>query len=363
MLGMTTSWHPSSGLGLEHISGSRALFRTWIQYKFDDGRKNKDNWSRLNFYLGLHAYWEAMASFLIDQDPGQLDYLHVAFTIPPAQVVTVHPWTGVSAIPWLYLAKVGCLVRLKRNLTDLGVPGRCSVAKIAASEYPLKKLEEEAWMLAGQIMSYSVPSDEQIEDTFDEHTSKSHLRDLARCCQLAALLELQRSFDAVHEQQAVLAWISNSFGHAANAQNCTSLLYTDTIRELSLRILRLLSNVPTNSGTQALHHLPLLIAGSVLLPHIMKESPNAPLRIPMARSEDLKETAIFSTIDLWRKFVMDRLTSLQQTVNLNGHLKIRLLLQEVWARGDALTRDPQLSPAGYLHWIDVMEERELQFFF
>ncbi|KAI1609046.1 fungal-specific transcription factor domain-containing protein [Exophiala viscosa] len=361
MLGMTTSWHPSSGLGLEHIAGSRALFRTWIRHNFGSGRKDDENLSRLSLYLGLHAYWEAMASFLIDQDPGQLDYLQVAFTIPPTQVARIHPWTGVSAIPWVYLAKVGCMVRLKRNLANCGVRGRWESSIIGATVSSLGKLEEDAWKLAGQIMTYSVPSDEQIEDTFDTNTTKSHLKNLARCCQLAALLELQRSFDAVHEQQAVLDWISHA--DAAEAQKNASLLYTDTIRELSLRILQLLSDVPTNSGTQALHHLPLLIAGSVLLPHIMKQSPRTLLQKSIAERRDINEDATVSTIDFWRNFVMGRLTSLQRAVNLNGHRKIRLLLQEIWARGDALIWHPQALSAGYLHWVDVMEEKDLQFFF
>jgi hypothetical protein len=94
----------------------------------------------------------------------------------------------------------------------------------------------------------------------------------------------------------------------------------------------------------------------------MKQPSRTATQLSITESGDVEDGATVPAIDIWRHFVRDRLTFLEQAVNLYAHRKIRLLLQEVWARSDALTRDPQLSSAEHLHWIDVMEEKGLQFF-
>ncbi|ETI21863.1 hypothetical protein G647_05932 [Cladophialophora carrionii CBS 160.54] len=360
MLGMTTSWHASSGLGLEHISGSRALFRTWIAQECTSGQAFDGAWPRLHFYLGLQAYWEAMASFLIDQDIHQLDYLHISFAIDRMKAGTVHPWTGISAVPWLYLAKAGCVIRSHRN-RDRGETlwDGISSTKAVTSHQPLSEDCHVAHVLAKELLHYRPPSDAQIEDTFDEHTSKSQLQDLARCCQLAALVELIRSCDSIDEQQAMATLIADncmgtSSASAVHVDVRSEATCTDLLRDLSVQILRLLSGIPTDSGTRCLYHLPLLIAGSVLLPSIMSLSHTQCGDVTSDKS---------SACLYWRRFVTERVMHLEQSVNLEAHRRIRLLLTEVWARGDALpVRQYQALTPRSLHWVDVMEDANLRFF-
>ncbi|KIW16892.1 hypothetical protein PV08_04082 [Exophiala spinifera] len=367
MLGVTTSWHVSSGLGLEHISGARALFRCWIDHKFRHGQVSDGEWSRLDFYLGLQAYWESMAAFLIDQDIHQLDYLDVAFTVPRAQAVCVHPWTGLSAIPWLCLAKAGCIVRWKRRLLHGGVLGESCTATESARLRSHLELSQASHRLLEELLRYDIPDDSQIADTFDKHTSKSDLRNLARCCQLAAMLECARSLDSGLEWREALDLAANilqdpSTSHFAELE-CLDLTYTGVLQMLALQILRLLSSIPTDSRTRSLHHLPLLIAGSVLLPQIMGNSPSTPPPLSNLECSDVMDDASSGSTPFWRRFVVERILTLEKMVNLDGHRTIRLLLSQVWTRGDALAQpnDHPQSAEG-LHWVDVMEDMGLQFF-
>lgn len=366
-LGVTTSWHDSAGLGLEHIRGSRALFGTWIERKVRDRQLINYDCSHLHFYLGMQAYWEAMASFLIDQDMDQLDYLLDAFKTFPVPSFYIHPWTGISAIPWLCMAKAGCIIRLNRSLEHRGLSSRHTDSNDATNEKSPKWLTQEAQALISQVLSYAVPGDSQIRDTYDEHTPKSHLMDVARSCQLATLLELHRAFDTIHERQAILDLISNGVeihsSYQADMQENPSLLRTDLVRELSLRILQILSGIPVESGTRTLHHVLLVIAGGALLPHIWLKPPTDLNRLPMTSYTDIDEG---SALQFWRLFVLGRISSLERFINLDGIRKLRLLLNEVWELGDTLFEsDPQLQTsrsAGCLHWIDVMESTGLQFF-
>lgn len=367
MLGMTTSWHASAGLGLEHIRGSRALFPTWIQRKFRDRLRDDSYCSQLHFYLGMQAYWEAMASFLIDQDMHQQDYLFDAFNTFPVPSFYIHPWTGISAKPWLYMAKAGCIIRSKRRLVYRGSSSRNAEANDVTVGNSLQCLEQEAQALISQILSYTIPNDSQIRDTYDEHTPKSHLMDIARCCQLASLLELHRAFDTIHERQAILDLIGNGVEtHQYDTREHPSLHCTDLVRELSLRILQILSGIPVESGTRSLHHLLLAIAGSALLPPIMLNPPVESNRPSLTSSANASEDSALPPIQFWRLFVLDRISFLERFINLDGIRKLRLLLEKVWARGDTLFElDSQLQTGlsvGRLHWIDVMEETGLQFF-
>ncbi|KIW19513.1 hypothetical protein PV08_00085 [Exophiala spinifera] len=491
LLGVTTSWHVSSGLGLEHIPGARALLRTWLARSFGNGQQQQQQQqgdhrllSLLNFYVGLQAYWEAMASFLIDQEPSQIDFLFASLATFPAQQpqpqqIHINPWTGLSAIPWLYLARSGCLIRMKRRLVKSRVGNSnggmaattgSSASRCQSDMLNLRRLESRARILTAQILSYDMPCDEQIEETYDDHTPKSHLKDLALCCQLVALLEIHRAFDIADESKAILDLIKSVITDTHkdyrmsqpqkrkegeveeeegdgqtdedNDDPSSSSCRETLITKLSTTIITLLSRMPTDSGTRSLHHLLLLASGSALLPHL-KWDPPPPALVSMSGSGIVYDVNIDANADTnidsninnprmdalpssspssfsdtspssstscvalwqWRQIVLDRITFLEQSLRLDALRKVRLILQQVWARSDAILHkysydlDPDhhhrrrrrrsdsssLAPpllsgvsAGggvvmncssplewesLLHWIDVMEDADLVFFF
>jgi hypothetical protein len=187
ILRMTTSWHESSGLGLEHVVGSRILFQQRVRDEFE--YHHPPLWPKLSFYLGLQAYWKTVISFLIDQDITELDYLHAAFNKLPLEKIYPNPWTGISTVVWILLAKVGCVIRRKRILTAVH-GGRPSATS-------LRQLHKDAKLLETQLLNCAIPNDSKVEDIHDERTPLGHLQDIARCCKFAALLELYRAFSTV----------------------------------------------------------------------------------------------------------------------------------------------------------------------
>ncbi|KAK2745016.1 hypothetical protein FQN55_006373 [Onygenales sp. PD_40] len=378
LLGTSSSWHPSSGLGLEHITGSRALFKRWIYQKLDKGVSAPD-WPRFSFYLGLQAYWETVASFLVDQDLDQLEYLNDACMKLPTNTVYVHPWTGISSTLWMLLAKAGCLTRRKRICTLLGSPLDRTLA--------LDRLEEQARRLEGELLAYAIPDASGAESTYDEQTPISHLEDIARCCKFAALLELYRAFATICHGRRVVDAIIATDGKATsgrfNPDEPHHPTVADVLAELSLGIIKTLQSIPENSNTRCLHPLLLLISGSALSTRLLGERvlymgpPSAPSPILPSSPEtpttggpgDDKDPDPITIIKSWRQFVHDRITHVEQVINLDSMRNMRRVLQEVWAQDDELRDLTSLFPdddviaAEPCHWIDIMEKNKLEFLF
>ncbi|KAF5656714.1 rieske 2Fe-2S family [Fusarium heterosporum] len=192
MLGMSTSWHGTSGLGLEHIQGSRALFQRYIYSTSNE--LTPSQWPKLSFYLGLQAYWESTASFVIDQDIDKLDTLHTACVSLPVEANYVNPWTGVSSTLWVLLAKVGCLVRKRRILLR---KRQYSHSRDGTAELQIQILYQQAVTLEDQIITYTAPDISPFEATQDNQTIIAHLKLIAQCCRLSALLELYRASGSI----------------------------------------------------------------------------------------------------------------------------------------------------------------------
>jgi hypothetical protein len=369
ILGMTTSWHESSGLGLEHVVGSRILFQQWTRDEFE--YHHPPLWPKLSFYLGLQAYWETVVSFLIDQDITKLDYLHAACNKLPLEKIYPNPWTGISTVVWVLLAKVGCVIRRKRMLTAVHGGRRPATS--------LRQLHEDAKLLETQLLNCSIPNDSEVEDIHDERTPLGHLQDIARCCKFAALLELYRAFSTVYDWQS-----AQSLTEEFQRDNLSDNLYLEEdglilnsaniIPQLSMRILIIILSIPRNSGTICIHHVLLLIAGGALSkslfpsstshmssPCIFHASPGT-LTLP---TFGLEYTDSFN-ISVWRSLVLDRITYLERLINLDVIQRIRVLLQEVWARDnmEASGGFPQAEDSPYsAHWLDVMVEKNLEFLF
>ncbi|KAK2810164.1 hypothetical protein FQN50_003134 [Emmonsiellopsis sp. PD_5] len=372
LLGTSSSWHPSSGLGLEHITGSRALFKRWIYQKLDRG--DAPDWPRFSFYLGLQAYWETVASFLVDQDLDQLEYLNDACMKLPTNTVYVHPWTGISSTLWMLLAKAGCLTRRKRICT-LGGPLDGTLA--------LDRLEEQARRLEGELLAYAIPDASSAESTYDEQTPISHLEDIARCCKFAALLELYRAFGTICHGQRVVDAIMATDGKATsgrfNPDESHHPTVADVLAELSLGIIKTLQSIPENSNTRCLHPLLLLISGSALSTRLLGERvlymcPPSPSPTPENTTTGVPGDNNYNPdpatiIKSWRQFIYDRITHVEQVINIDNVRNIRRVLEEVWAQDDdlrdlaSLFPDDDVIAAEPCHWIDIMEKKKLEFLF
>ncbi|GAD95714.1 Rieske 2Fe-2S family protein [Paecilomyces variotii No. 5] len=402
MLGMSTSWHVTSGLGLEHIGGSRALLKRWVYRQ--SGQDQIPSWPKMNFYLGLQAYWEAVASFLIDQNIDWLEHLyHICMTLPK-HTIQIHPWAGISSAVWVLLAKAGCIARKKRYYLLEGQTSLKSTSEVNRNS-PWSDLKAQAEVLEEQLLDYSIPDIAQVEPTHDEKTPVNHLEDIAQCCKLAALLELYRAFGTLCEGHIALKLLKITRGKASyrgfNLKDsspppiCTTIVGT-----LSLEILRILKSIPMDSHTRCLHPILLLIAGSALLSPIIirrqqrsqhrysNQSDNltaADVNTSVRRAtQNLDSTAIYDQpavestsaqsprveldlIHIWRRFVYDRITHIEEIINLDNIRKVRTILLSVWERDDQLVSSApdtdDMIATEPVHWIDIMEEQDLRILF
>jgi len=398
MLGMSTSWHASSGLGLEHIAGSRTLFQQWIYCSLY--QDTTPDWSKYSFYLGLQAYWEAVASFLVDHDVDQLMDLDSACRKLPTDTVYLHPWTGLSSTLWVLLAKAGCIARSRRNLRphDHAHLQDCYEAR----DRTMRQLEDRSRILEEQLLTFPMPSALRGEDTHDERTPISHLKAIARCCRLAALLELYQAFGTICDAPSVLTKLVDTEQRAMNES--ASFRYQRTLScghiiiALAIGILSILRSIPRHSNTRCLHPLLLLIAGSALSSDFIHRHSDGARSIQRWRyfeatvcmdanvesvhsphwqssfAQTLRTpTSDFLIIHTWRNFVSNHALYLEQIIRFDSIRKIRSILESVWTQHDVLDAARLLSANQYggvkddiakrVHWIDIMEEQNLHFLF
>lgn len=398
ILGMSTSWHGSSGLGLEHIAGSRALLQKYFLPKLYDG--NALDRKKLSFFLGLQTYWEAVASFLLDQEPDELEYLYGACIELSTDSIYVHPWTGINSTIWVLLAKAGCVARRRRRL--LGGKA-CSVTDGQANiSLEMDRLVQQAKIIETQLLSHELPPSPKVDGTDTEHASITDLERIARSCKFAALLELYRAFGSALDYRSTLGVLAAEWRLSRDLAEPQHQFSNAAIHEfLSLSVLNTLRSISENSSTRCLQPILLLIAGSTLsekttgsnldigtLPLRILHAPGANEGNPDVEMADLGFNTIpqsypsifgsavrphdsslfrFDTMQSWRQFVYGRITRLEQEIKLDSIRRIRMVLLEVWAYNDTRqttipsTTEGAIAQVG--HWIDIMEEEKLQFLF
>lgn len=114
LLGLSSSWHQASNLGLQYLFIARDL----VQVKLQRNEHSPHD----DFLLDALMYWEMLASFM---DPVPMAALHnikspdltlAARSVP----ITPHPWTGVSSEIFFVLAEIGRILRRRVRNGALG---------------------------------------------------------------------------------------------------------------------------------------------------------------------------------------------------------------------------------------------------
>lgn len=366
LIGMSTSWHEASGLGLEHIAASRIIFKRWFTVNYEMGQSN--DWSRLNFYTGCLAYWEAVASFLLDDDPHNPSYLLQACNLLPQDTIFMHPWTGISSHLWTMLAISGAIARTARisHLQTSSIQSASLTATAAARNL-------ESWLL-----DFTLPDELTQASTCDDATPIQHLRGIAQCCRLAALVELYQATGRSYSPEALVQLI-RSFGNANFARDnagTSALICADIVQKLAITMINLLACIPESSNAKCLQPVLLLIGGSALDGGISRccslENTSSPSDQISARASihntmqmhGIEEgNPLETSIVRNRKaFVRDRLAYIASTLHRENIQKIETLLEKVWSR--RVAEPSSNSPnASNTHWIDVMIECRLEFLF
>ncbi|CAG7562614.1 unnamed protein product [Fusarium equiseti] len=229
LLGMTTSWHDPSSLGLCHFHGARQLFRIWVAQN-DMTQLQLPMAYTHRLIVSSMVYWEVMAACLIDQDIDAFSYLGILSTQPQIFFSYPCPWTGIGMGVLIDLAK--CLALVRRHRTS-----------------PDSTLLDKALVLMQGLETTHIPTLDEIQGTGDLFTPAHHLYKIALCHRLIAKLELYRSFPELRQ---------------VSFQGATQIDHAQETQELAIGILKMMETIPENSRTIAIQTLILLSAGSSL---------------------------------------------------------------------------------------------------
>ncbi|KLP12781.1 HNM1-Choline permease [Fusarium fujikuroi] len=329
LIGMTSSWHDPSSLGLCHFHGARKVFRIWIsQFNLTDLQFPSHRVQRL--IVSSMVYWEVMASCLIDQEISALSYLDVFSVLPPSTFCYPCPWTGVGTNILISLAKCMTLVRQKRRL----IPYNYSREDDIDISSRTIDLLSQAFTLSLDIDHCQIPTPATVQSTGDLRTPSDHLCKIAKCYQLVGRLELDRAFPEV--AQCI-----------QDGQNQGKIL-SRHILELAVKILEIMNTIPQDSRTIAIQTIIFLAAGSAL------------------GSTSNTNTNIKVLVANWRRFLLERLRRSFLSLKLQTINWAAAVLQRVWAQMDSVAMDGPdstsygRSPILRVHWIDVMTEARLE---
>ncbi|PLB52881.1 hypothetical protein P170DRAFT_462718 [Aspergillus steynii IBT 23096] len=353
MIGITSSWHDPFSLGLQHLHAARTLFQQHVSRNGAlsfQGPPDMSDSSARHFFVGALAYWEALASFIVDQNTDVADYLLPFYDRGETTTLSIHPWSGVSTTLFIYLSKVGSIARQLRHLRK--PPPLQTRAQMLTETRNTLLLH--AASLEESVSQYRVPAVEAVSDTDDPFAPVGHFQTLARVYQLSSLLELYRNFPELLAQKTRTIVLQQDAVFHSN--------YRDRLNALAIDILSLVASIPETSGTRASQMLALIIAGSTLqFQGDMSTEGNV---------QSLDGTSTPAVIGHWRSFVDARLGNMHRFVGLKTVNQAGAIVKETWERADLsglasgrgarMDDETPVQPATIVHWIDVMIEKGLE---
>ncbi|KAF2165008.1 hypothetical protein M409DRAFT_24909 [Zasmidium cellare ATCC 36951] len=346
ILGMTSAWHDPTAYSLSHLKGARSLFQAWSAEQnliTQDGTPTILNREQ-SFLVGSMAYWECLASILIDQSLQKLDYLKPFSELADGQPIYPNSWTGVSTPTFIFLAQVGVLLRQKRVLEKLVQIDRgCPLATGNNSG-----ILADARQIHDQVLNYNLPSIDSMEETGDPNTPLSHLCDVAKVYRFVILLELYQAFPTLLE--------SNADPTPAEPRA------RETIFDLATSALTILSNIPRTSGVFTVLSLAYISAGSAV--QLAMAGSKADTTVPgrLDLDAELNEVRHSKTaVQWWRDNLRQQIIHSHKRLGIASLGRGAKLVQEVWNRSD-LQAEMAIGPdsAPHVHWLDVMIELRLE---
>jgi hypothetical protein len=336
LLGLTTSWHDSSALGLEYLSTARDL----ILPKLFSRSRGAEVEREAQFFEESLIHWEMLMGFVTEDAmsfspksglrPSVMSRKNAPAARGPNGKIVPHPWTGIAPMIHFLFAEVGRLVRKERSMdreSSLDLRRRQENLQNAAS------LEED-------LLAVDCPSVDDVIDYGDERTPKGHFVTIAEAYRLAGLLEIYRVFPSILRKRLGSDKFKGTEG--VDFQFPTPRFETpfeDTdmklwLNSLAMHIIRSLESIPSSSGTFCIQPLILVVAASELR---------------FVSSVDFFDVhANDSEVVSAREFVIRRMQEFALRLP-NKPLRMMIqLLKETWHQSDE----------GHdAFWIDVMNEK------
>lgn len=336
LLGLTTSWHDSSALGLEYLSTARSLILPKLLSRSEEDEGQRD----AQFFEESLIHWEMLMGFVTEDAmsfsapsgirPRRVSKQNSPATRRPDGKIVPHPWTGIAPTGQFLLAEVGRLVRRERSLDK-------------HSAVDLRRRQENALNAASleeDLLALEYPTADEIADTGDERTPKHEFIVIAEAYRCAGLLELYRVFPSILRKRLGKDKSSASDNvdfHFPMPRFETPYEDTDTklwLNSLAMHILRSLESLPSSSGTFCIQPMLLVIAASEL---------------KFVSSVDFFDVhANDSKILSSRDFVIRRLQEFALRLPNKPVRQMIQLIKETWRQSDEGLD---------AFWIDIMNEK------
>ncbi|KAF2209200.1 hypothetical protein CERZMDRAFT_24034, partial [Cercospora zeae-maydis SCOH1-5] len=239
LLGVSSSWHQASNLGLQYLFIARDL----VQVKLQRNEHSPHD----EFLLDAIMYWEMLASFIDPVPMAALQGLKSPDLAMPVREtpITPHPWTGISSEIFFVLAEVG---RILRRRVRNGVLGTGD--------------EEWAFHLEKLLYTWSPPESSSISDPGDKRTPLADLILISQAYRLVGLLEIYRAFPNIFWQRTKTCSIPDILSTTPSNIKCFQSPLDYHLTVLATQTLDLVKPIPISSGACRLLPLIMLIAGS-----------------------------------------------------------------------------------------------------
>ncbi|CAG9946919.1 unnamed protein product [Clonostachys rosea f. rosea IK726] len=362
LLGTTSSWHDASSTDTSFLLGARALLKE-LTLNRDSAPDNYSATDRcrssptVRFMIGIVAYWEAISSFHIDQEPSALDYLFPLCDWVESQGSQPHPWTGISTPLFVYMAQAGSITRQERLVHRLRPESSSDDTKRTFRAALLRS----ARRVIGNVRQYKTPPAEQFEETCDTQTPLHHFQTIDQVYQLSIILELYRVFPELVEDKKDILYDVGGIPIAVSTTESSSRRFGAMVA-LAINVLTLLSALPESSGTRAIQLPALMIAGSALQ-YLCEENTSILLETGNAYQGVASLFSKKAVVSHWRTVVIDRLKMLDRYVGLNSVDRGIKITEHVWLKADMLAERKQRSTVQNItmvHWVDVMWDMKLE---
>lgn len=337
MLGLSTSWHDISDLGLVHLKAMQHAFLNTTIKCADDELET------LEFFKKALIYWEMVISF-VTKDVTIHDYTRHS---PCQQIQTAsrasnpfnveqlkpHPWGSIAQQPQALFTRLVRLFRQLRSFDHGSKNPKSQLTEPAAFVQAVEALEDELWRL-------ELPSLHEIANTGDENTPPIHHLLLAEAYMFANFYQLYQVFPNLLSKRG--RHLNQPHGPRSLMQNLTKLSSSvshsgvdsnDWLKFLGRNIIIRLNQIHTSSGTSCVQPL-LLLVGSTSL----------------SISADATGSEEEAEIIRMRKSVLDRLSFISGACLSEPIHTVELAVTEIFKRLDVGVN---------VFWMDMLQNMGL----
>jgi len=347
-------WTDSRQFGLQYLKQGRAVLNCLNKVA---GYLTPGDRDLLTFFNGCLVYEEMLRSIVSNQDTDMenLASWHVSSAQPIS--VSTHAWTGVSPDLLRLFGRTMFLCRRSRN--------RWRQSGSVAEQMHQETVDcQEAVTIEEILLGAELPELPHVEDTTEHGTLKQHLHDAAEAYRLSSMLQLYQTFPSLIARRLPGQVDVNGF-----------VPYSGWLSPLALHITSILRNISPSSSMRCLQPLLCLCAGTGLrydnVDSAMRSQSNlfmtSGLRLdPIGGAHSHNpygisglSTGVIGENDLeiasGRRFLMERLSRLEQSLPPKPIQVEKQLLKSIWSTYDA-ERETTITT----HWLDVMVDKHLE---